>query len=357
MSGGGETSTPRLADPDPGTEQRLVSGAKLERSGRGTDLDAGEQPTVSVIVPVTERPQRLTELYREFADPLLGTFPECEFVFVAPVWRQELLRPLRALQEEGEPLQLLVIGGEESEGALLKAAARRARGDVLVTLPAYRRIEPAGVVALVEEVLEGADLTVARRWPREDSWVNRLQTRVFHVLLRWLAGASVSDTGSGVRAMRREVLERVPLYGDFYRFLPVLARRDGYRVEEVATPQHKRDAETRLYGPGVYLRRLIDLLGLFFLTRFTYKPLRFFGLIGSVLGGAGAVVLLVVFFQRLGGQPLADRPMLVLGVLLATLGVQAVALGLVGEIIVHFNAPERPAYRLRSETSDSEVGP
>jgi hypothetical protein len=153
--------------------------------------------------------------------------------------------------------------------------------------------------------------------------------------------------------MRVGVLEDVPLYGDFSRFLPVLAEREGFRVEELPAEQHERDAEPRVYAPGVYVRRLIDLLGLFFLTRFTYKPLRFFGLVGSLLGGAGAVILATVFVQRMQGQALADRPMLVLGVLLATLGVQAVALGLVGEIIVHFNVPERPGYRVVEDSGEA----
>jgi hypothetical protein len=231
------------------------------------------------------------------------------------------------------------------------AAASRARGAVLLSLPAYYRVDADSVPVLVDVVLRGdAVLAGACRSPRRDPWINRLQNRAFHGLLRFLVGGSVSDTGCGVRAMRPEVIQNVPIYGDFHRFLPNLAAREGYRVREVEMPQHDRDVAPRVYSPGIYVRRLIDLLGLFFLTRFTYKPLRFFGLVGSAVGGAGGLVLAVVFVQRIAGQPLADRPLLVLGVLLATLGVQAFALGLVGEIIVHFNAPERPGYRVMEDT-------
>ena len=91
----------------------------------------------------------------------------------------------------------------------------------------------------------------------------------------------------------------------------------------------------------MYVRRLIDILGLYFLLRFTEKPLRFFGLIGAVLAGTGGIALAVMFVQRLFGDPLGDRPLLLLAVLLTVLGVQAIALGLVGEMIVHFNASRR----------------
>ena len=103
-----------------------------------------------------------------------------------------------------------------------------------------------------------------------------------------------------------------------------------------------------MHGPGS-TSRACTYVGLFFLSRFTYKPLRFFGLVGGSLSAAGALILVVLFFQRLAGQGLANRPMLLLGVLIFTLGIQAIALGLIGEIIVHFNAPTRRAYRIAED--------
>lgn len=334
---------------------------ELPRTGRGPGPEGegapaapagqGAAPGVSVVVPVTERPEPLGDLYREYAEGLQAAGLTTEFIFVAPAWRGDELSPLRDLREDGEPVRVVEVGGEITEAGLLKAGADRAQGNVLLTLPAYYRVEAAALPGLVDVVERGdADLAVARRSPRRDPWINRLQNRAFHGLLRVLVGSTVSDTGCGVRAMRPEVIEDVPLYGDFYRFLPVLASREGFRVQEVDARQHEKDADPRVYGPGTYVRRLVDLLGVFFLSRFTYKPLRFFGLVGSVLGAAGAGVLAVVFVQRVGGQALADRPLLVLGVLLATLGLQAFALGLVGEIIVHFNISERPGYRVVEDT-------
>jgi hypothetical protein len=97
---------------------------------------------------------------------------------------------------------------------------------------------------------------------------------------------------------------------------------------------------------------VFDLFGLFFLVRFTEKPLRFFGLVGSGVALPGATILGVVLAQRLAGQGIADRPLLLLGVLLLVLGVQAIALGLIGEIIVHVNAPQRPTYRIAASSDD-----
>ncbi len=301
---------------------------------------------VSVIVPVNERPEPLDELYHEYAAPLRAAGRSYEFVFVAEPYFDGLTTPLRELAAHGEPIRVLVVGQVVGEATLLKLAADHCHAPVVVTLPSYRRVDAGAILPLIERVEGGADVVVARRWPRRDGWVNRMQNRAFHALLRFTASDTLHDIASGVRAMRREVLQEIPLYGDFFRFLPVLAQREGYQVEEVDAAQHPRDVRRRFYSPGVYLRRLLDVFGLYFLLRFTEKPLRFFGLLGSALSLVGGLLLLLLLVQRIGGAGIANRPLLLLGVLLVVLGVQAVALGLIGEIIVHLHAPHRRPYRL-----------
>ncbi len=317
-------------------------------------LSGAESPEslLSVIVTVTERPDHLGSLYRELAEALSGLGRPLEFLFVLEPRYRDLAAPLRSLAEEGKPIRVLGGGHAVGEAALLRLGAERSRGEILLTLPAYHRVVASGLPDLVQRVVDGADMAVARRWPRRDTWVNRLQTRAFHALLGGLARGQVRDVASGVRAMRREVLLGLPLYGDFFRFLPLLAIHEGYRVTEVDLPQHASDRRTRVYSLPVYLHRLIDLLGVFFLMRFTYKPLRFFGFVGGAFAFAGGAILAVMAFQRLGGQGIADRPLLLLGVLLVTLGVQAIALGLVGEIIVHLNIPGRRLYRVLPAPDD-----
>ena len=322
---------------------------------RALSADPAAEPGqcgVSVIVPVVERPAALDALYREYSAPLSGAGVAFEFLFIAQPAFTARLRPLLRLVGSGEPIQLLEAGQAMSEAALLQLAASRSRWPVILSLPAYRRVEAACLPALVQRVEAGADMAVARRWPRRDSWVNQLQNRVFHGLLGTVEGSRLHDLACGVRAIRRDLLDEIPLYGDFLRFLPVFAAREGYRVEELSCTQHPDDVGARVYPPGIYLRRVLDLLGIVFLVRFRDKPLRFFGLVGSTLLAGGGGLLALLLIQRLGGNALADRPLLLLAVLLLVLGFQAVALGLVGEIIVHLNAPNRKSYRVVRSSSD-----
>jgi hypothetical protein len=312
-----------------------------------TPPDTASAVQLTIIVPVTERPEPLTELYAEFSAPLRESGRAYEFIFVVEPWTRALAEPLAELALGGEPVRVLEVGQSVGEAALLRLGAAHARGAIVLTLPSYRRVEAAALPGLVAQVEAGADLAVARRFPRRDSGINRLHNRALHAVIGGLAAGRVNDVACGVRAMRRELLEELPIYGDFFRFIPLFAVRDGYDVREIDAPQHPADVGPRFYSPGTYLRRLVDVLGLFFLLRFTEKPLRFFGLIGGTFTISGSLLLLFLLIERLGGKGIAERPLLLLSVLLLVLGVQAIALGLVGEIIVHLNAPTRRPYRVR----------
>jgi hypothetical protein len=302
---------------------------------------------ISVLVPVRERPDPLDRLYRETSEVLASAGIEAEFVFSAAEGSGGALAVLRPLAAAGAPLRLVTTTHPVDDATLLRLAAQEARADVLLLLPAYARIRPEALPGVLAALTDGVDLVAAARRPGGgESGINRLQRRLFHAMLP-PTGTPLHDLGCGVVALRRAVLDRVPLYGDLLRFLPLLAERDGLAVVEVSAPQDPRDLGARVYGPGTYARRLLDLMDVYFLVRFTDKPLRFFGLIGSLLGIAGAVVLALLFVQKLQGHGIANRPLLLLGLLLLVVGIQVVALGLVAEIIVFLHVADRPTYRVR----------
>jgi glycosyltransferase involved in cell wall biosynthesis len=303
---------------------------------------------ISVIIPVVERSDDLAVLYEAFSRVLDERGEEYEFLFVF----DGTFSPsadLLELTDRKDNIRILRFARNFGETAALRLGIEKSRGATILTLPAYFQVLPEGIGRLLDALDADTDLVVASRSPRLDSWINRAQSAVFHQIVGGVSDRRFHDIACAVRVMRRPIAEALPLYGDLHRFIPALALREGYRVEEVPLPQHPNDAQTRVYGPGVYLRRLLDVVAFFFLAKFTEKPLRFFGLVGSAFLGSGAVITLVLLAQRLGGQGIANRPLLLLGVLLVALGVQLMGLGLVGEIIVHLRAPHRRAYRVREQ--------
>ena len=324
-------------------------GMLMEPVAPSSTTPEAQTGLISVVVPVVERADDLLKVYRTFASALEQRGQPYEFVFVFD-GRFTPPSELMDLDRDQHAVRVLRFAREFGETAALRLGIERSRGELILTLPAYFQVQPENIGQLLDAVDHGADMAVANRSPRLDSWLNRMQSRAFHSILGSVSQQRFHDMACGVRAMKRSVAEALPLYGDLHRFIPALALREGYRVEEVPLAQHPSDARTRVYRPGVYFRRLLDIAAFFFLAKFTEKPLRFFGLVGSIFLAAGSLISIVLFIQRVEGQGIANRPILLLAVLMVALGVQLIGLGLVGEIIVHLRAPHRRAYRVRERT-------
>jgi glycosyltransferase involved in cell wall biosynthesis len=297
-------------------------------------------PDVSVVVPVVERYSNLQRLYEELSREIAALGKTAEFIFVLDERLRQALPALRTLQQEaaGEVV-IVLLGGSFGESAALTLGLERARGEIVVTVAAYFQVEASGVGAAFAALDEGHDMVVGRRYPRTDSFFNRLQSSLFHRVLHLFTGTRFSDISCGFRVMRRRVARELRLYGGLHRFVPILALSRGFTVREVDMAQHPEDRRTRFHGTGAYLGRLLDILNVFFLTKFTRMPLRFFGLLGTALFGLGFVVSLIAAIQKIFfDYGISDRAMLLLGVLLMVLGVQTLSLGLVGEIIIFTHA-------------------
>jgi len=305
-------------------------------------------PDVSVVIPVVERYGDLRQLYTEFSAELSRLGKSSEFIFVIDEQLRDAVPVLRELQERTEQeLVIVLMGGPFGESAALTAGLERARGDSIVTLAAYFQVQPSGLGPALAALDEGPDLVVGRRFPRIDSYFNRLQSRLFHRIVSRLTGTNFHDISCGFKVMKPQVARELNLYGGMHRFIPVLALSHGFAVREIDVAQRSEDRSTRFHGTGTYLGRLLDILSIFFLTKFTRQPLRFFGLLGVALFAMGVGVDLIVVTEKLFFDTgLSDRALLLLGVLLMVLGVQTLSLGLVGEIIIFTHARKVRSYHV-----------
>jgi len=302
--------------------------------------------TISVIVPITERHDDIEEMHREYNDALAGTGRTFEMIYVVDGGFGKAYLDLRAMKDRGEKLTLIKHSRSFGEAVAITSGFQQSSGGIILTLPAYHQVDAAEMPKLIES-LDGNDMVVARRWPRSDSKWNQWQTRLFHAIIRKMAGNICNDVGCGVRLFRRKILEEINLYGDLHRFLPVLSHQQGFRVREIDMKQSSRESRVRTYPFGIYVRRMIDLLTVFFLVKFTKKPLRFFGLTGSAVLLAGLAITAYLVVARLFFDVgLSDRPLFLIGILFVVLGLQIFAIGLIGEIIIFTHAKEIKEYNV-----------
>jgi len=313
--------------------------------------------SITAIVPVSDRAQSVGEIVEMIERALDAVGRPFSILLAVDGDRPELLEEARSIVASHERRQLIALARSFGEGGALRAGLREARGEIIVTHPAYLQVEPDVIPKLLQEILDGADLAFASRKPGHESWFTRFQRWAFNVLMRRGMWVKFTDASCGVRAARHDVLRELTHTDSFHRFLPIQAAVRGYDVREVPAAVHTRAPRTRIYSPGFYLRRFLDIANVFFLTRFLYKPLRFFGLIGSAVLGVGILLCAYLTVRRLAfAESIGDRPALLLGVLAIVVGFQLLALGLLGELIAFTHAGKSRPYRIREVVRHEMAG-
>ena len=307
---------------------------------------------LSVVIPVCDSARNAADVFQQYKAKCETLASEVEYIYVSSTNDADTLKALRTLKEKEASLHLIILSRSYGEGTALQAGFDLASGDLILTLPAsYTQVEVNELDKLFEKIDE-FPVVLAKRWPRSESGFNRAQSRVFNWLLKYLSDQTYSDIGCSVKLMRAEVTKELYLYGEQHRFLPLLAYQAGFLYTEVDISSSVKDSP-RIYAPKVYVRRTLDLITIVFLTKFNKKPLRFFGLIGSAAIIFSVLGMLYMAYQRLAlDMSMADRPLLVMFCLFLVLGVQLMAIGLVGETVTFIHARDNKEYRIKEIIED-----
>jgi glycosyltransferase involved in cell wall biosynthesis len=306
---------------------------------------------VSAVIPVFDEIESLPAFHRELMEAAPTWTPGAfEIVYVddgSTDGTPELLEKLH--RENPDVVRVVTLRRNFGKSGALSAGFRIATGSIVVMLDADGQDVPGEVGKLLERLETGADMVGGWRHRRKDRPIKRWTSRWYNSVTRWLTGLPLHDFNTGMKAFRHEVVDEVPLYGEFHRFVPVLAHGLGFRVDEVEV-QHRE----RLAGRSKYLsvtrfpKTLLDLVTVLFLTRFSERPVYLFGGLGMFLAllGGGAILYLVLI-QQILGVGIGTRPLLQLGVVTLLVGVQFIGVGLIAALFRHMVAAREEPYRIR----------
>ena len=313
-------------------------------------------PELTVVICVTDRvdePKQLLDIYQKALEPLGKSV---DYIYIVAETHPRV-SDITALSGAGvRVIHMPHLCGETS---MLREAIGATKSELVMTLPPYLQVEPDVLASLAAE-LEGSDMVAASRIRVKDSLLNRARASAFRSANR-LTGTRFDDLGCRVRLFARSLFDRLVLQDEQAGYLPIFAEHAGYRVKQVKVPQADLDRRHRSYNLRIYFAGLLDAISITFLIRFLQKPFRLFGSIGAALFASGSVLAAILIIQRFLGQSIAERPALLLSVLLIVLGIQVAAVGLIAEVILFTRLPASSIYRVRriiehvSEAQDKEL--
>ena len=305
---------------------------------------------VSVVIPVYNERESVRPLAQELLPVLRALGRRTEVLFVddgSTDGTSEVLADLAAAEPE---IAVVRLRRNFGKAAALMAGFREAQGDAIVTIDGDLQDDPAEIPRLLAELEAGADLVSGWKKERQDSWSKRAASRVFNGVTSRMSGVRLHDLNCGFKAYRAEVVRSLALTGDQYRYIPVLAANEGFRVSELAVNHRPRAFGSSKYGLERYVRGFLDLLTILFVGRFRQRPMHLFGGAGMLLILVGVIICAYLAVLRLAGEGIGNRPLLLLGVLMIVVGVQLFTIGLVSEMIQRYHLrPQDDEARSRVE--------
>ncbi len=291
-------------------------------------------PNVSIVVPGLNEAQSLPRL-AERIEAAIGAHETYELIFVDDGSTDNSWEVINELHEKNPAIHGLRLRTNFGKAMALSAGFRHARGKIIMMMDADLQDDPSDVPSFLEKVRSGYDIVVGWKVDRKDPLSRRIASKIFNGTVALLTSVKLHDMNCGFKAYHRDVIETIPIYGDLFRFIPVLAQADGFRVAEVPVKHHPREFGRSRYGMERILRGFFDLLSVLFLTRYVRKPMHLFGLMGLVTGMLGAAMgtyLTVIWFM---GEGIGARPLLLLSVMLMVMGVQLTSMGFIGEFLTY----------------------
>ena len=308
---------------------------------------------LSLVIPVYNEEESLPRLLEEIHAALGPSGLDYEVVCVDDGSRDRSFEVLQGLQAEDPRLVVVQFRRNFGQTAAMQAGIDHTRGELVALMDADLQNDPADIPMMVKRLREdGYDLVAGWRADRKDAFINRkLPSMVANRIIGKVTGVHLHDYGCTLKVMTGEVARSLRLYGEMHRFIPAIADWFGARILEVKVNHRARQFGETKYGIGRTVRVVLDLLVVRFIQSYLVKPMQVFGLWGIVSGGAGFAVCAWLAIEKLAfGHPLADRPLLLFGVLLILLGVQLVSLGLVADIVgrTYHEAQGKTPYTVRT---------
>lgn len=295
---------------------------------------------ISVIVPLYNEEESVVELSIALKKVLENIRANYEVIFIDDGSTDSSYLKIKEINHLNNRFKCIKFKRNYGKSAALSEGFKISNGDYIITMDADLQDDPEEIPSLLMKINEGYDLVSGWKKKRFDPFIKKHTSKLFNLVTSMLVGLRLHDYNCGLKAYRKDVVKNIRVYGEMHRYIPAIAHLSGYKVTEIPVTHHPRKFGKTKFGTSRFINGMLDLITVIFTTKFIKRPLHLFGTIGllSFIAGIGIIAYLTVlkFFDSI---PISNRPLFLVGILMAIVGVQFISLGLIAEMITK-NSPD-----------------
>lgn len=297
---------------------------------------------ISLVIPAYNEAKNLPILYGEIFEVMKNITDDYEIIIVNDGSDDETEKILENMFS-GDKKHIAAVHFRANFGkaSAFKAGFQEAQGKIIITMDADLQDDPKEIPKFIAKINEGYDLVSGWKQHRRDSFIKNTSSKFFNLVTSLFSKVKLHDFNCGFKAYRSEVAKGLDLYGQLHRYIPVMARNQGYKIAEIPIHHRKRKNGKSKYGPIRFINGFLDLLTVMMLTKYLKRPAHFFGGVGTVVLGTGFIIGLYITYLKLSSGSIQGRlPLFIAGILFIMVGVQLISLGLIGEMFVKISGKE-----------------
>ena len=313
---------------------------------------------LSIVISLFNEDESLPELVKWIEDVMRKEGYKYEVIMVDDGSRDKSWEIIKKLSESTPAIRGIRFRRNYGKSAALYHGFEAAEGRVVVTMDADLQDSPEEIPEMYRMIVEeGYDIVSGWKKKRHDNKLTKnLPSKLYNWTARKITGIKLHDMNCGLKAYRNEVVKDIEVYGEMHRYIPYLAKNAGYdKITEKPVHHQKRKYGKSKFGLNRFVNGFLDLISLWFLSRFGKKPMHFFGLTGLLMFIAGGILTAWVIIEKLIQQnsglayrPVTDQPLFYLALVAVILGFQLFLTGFLGELVSR-NSQERNRYNIREE--------
>lgn len=311
------------------------------------------QPELSVIIPLYNEEDSVFPLYRGIKPVMSRLKKPHEIIFVDDGSTDKSVERIGSLQKGDKNIRTIILRKNFGQSAAISAGFSNAKGDILIVMDADLQNDPNDIPKLLGKMSQGYDVVSGWRYKRSDPLSKKIPSRISNWMHKKLTGLDIHDSGCSLKAYKKETVNDLELYGEMHRYIPALIAAKGFKIGEAKVEHHYRKYGKSKYGSSRLFKGFLDLLYIHFLTKYSSRPLHFFGylglfpiIIGVFIGFFKTVQQAAQFFS---GKEVVASPLVLFSIFLIIIGILFIIFGFLAELIIrmHYQNTRNKNYSIK----------